>query len=264
MVDASKNFLTTNTSLLERLQDDDLVYGYNYNRIVDALTGNYIGYTYTTHNDTWVNVENVDPNFPGRLYYVIPKNTITILDAVLSFKLLSSRTSNAFTVSGTGFDATGESGHTHNHNHGGHGHSIHVLGASGQVATLVGNGGGAGWGDNSQGSNYDTSQIVNSTTPNNDATASSGHSHNHSHTIDGSSFLGISEGTVAAGVTIQFDGTDQTVALGGPWNSDIVEMSILKYLPQSQGVWHVVNLTSTQLGQMQTHLRLVVLVSSPK
>lgn len=272
MVDLNKNFLTLNTSLLDRLLDDDLVYGYNYNRIVDALNGNYIGVTYIAHNDTWVNTENIDPvnGFNGRLWYVIPSNMVAIQKAFLSIKFLNYRTYSTITFGTTGTDATattpaadatGESGHSHNHNH-----SLLPTGNTAGAGTVA-------WNNGSPGilvvtnlaPNADTSSIQSN------AAGSSGHSHNHthgahshshSHTISGSTIVGIQEDASPSNVTILFDGVDRTVTLGGPFNTDIVELDITSFINQAKSAWHKIEFGGSSRGQLQMHLRLNLLVST--
>lgn len=97
-----------------------------------------------------------------------------------------------------------------------------------------------------------------------DATGESGHNHGstggrsafHVHTIAGSSFLGVTEGAIAAGVTIAIDGVDQTSALGGPWSADVIEVDVRPYLATSTGVYHTIALTPSGLGRIEAHLLL--------
>ena len=269
MVDLNKNFLTSNNNLLERLLDDDQVYGYDYNRIVDALNGNYIGVTYIAHNDTWVNTENIDPvnGFNGRLAYVIPSNMIALQKAFLSIKFFNYRTYSTINFSGTGTDATaatptadatGESGHSHSH-----GHVLAFQGTnSGNVLSLPAvagqifvSGGGNDAGGTVQSNAAGSSGHSHSHTH-------GAHSHSHNHTVTGSTIIGISEDTSPANVTILFDGIDKTSALGGPFNADVVELDITSFINQAKGVWHQLAFGGTQRGQLQMHLRLNLLVST--
>ena len=162
-------------------------------------------------------LDDGDASHPISIDYLVPFAS-TVTKATISWRLRAFRSTANINPSSVGTDATAESGHSHSHNHGGHTHSVHVLGASGQVATLVGNGSGAAWGDNSQVSAYDTSQIVNSTTPATDSTGSSGHTHSHSHSLSGSGAQSVTDGPVSTITNISFDGVDQTSALGGPWS----------------------------------------------
>ena len=201
-------------------------------------------------NDTFANFDNVDATHPLRLKYVFPQNFQRLVTARLSFSLLPYRTYSSFTVSATGGQsATHTHGVDHSHSHA---HTIPI--GAGPFANAVGLAGVAG------------GQLLSSTTGNtgainSDATTSSaptsgGASVDHTHTVSGSSFLGVTEGATAAGVTIQFDGADQTAALGGPWSADIVELDVTKYLPTALGSWHTILLSSTGLGGILSHLRL--------
>lgn len=294
MTDNGPNFLSANISELEYLQDDDVVYGYDYNRIIDALNGNRdglitinsdnssvvvspsgiagtnpaggttfqvsaSGVTTVAHNDTFVNTENVDPNFPGRLNYIIPGNALKVIEARLSFKLLTYRTYNSLALTATG------AGSSHSHSVGAesaaHNHSLFINISDGTATPL--------------GIDANTTPVavtgagVAKRVTFTDDTGDTGHDHGtsgsenaHTHTVSGTSTLGITEGAIASNITLQFDGTDYTATLHGPWNTDVVEMDVLSILPKAIGSWHTINFSTATLGQIQSHLRLTVLVQA--
>ncbi len=226
--------------------------------IANALEGRPADATISIpHNDSLWFADNIDGSHGANLYYLIPTNAQRVVSARLSMKMLPYRTYSNFSVTGTSSDATGESGHSHSHSHGSAAHthtvpvadnvtqSVLVSFATGAFSAPMGTG--------------NATTPTNSTTPGNtggDPTGSSGHSHNHSHTVSGSSFLGVSEGVTATGVTISFDGVDKTVALGGPFNVDQVEINVRPYLATKQGVWHLIAMQPSGLGRINAHLRL--------
>jgi hypothetical protein len=200
-------------------------------------------------NDTFPFAENVDPTHPGRLYYVLPSNSQRVVSAKLSFWPLTYRTYNNFSATTTGGQSV-----THTHGSASHAHTIPI--DAGPFANAVG--------QNAAGGNLSdgfgpTTAPVNATTPG----ATGGASIDHSHLISVTSTLGITEGAVAAGMTVLFDGVDRTAVLGGPWSGDVIEMDVTKYVQDvSRGVKHLISLTSTTLGQIQGHLRLSFYSSS--
>lgn len=81
------------------------------------------------------------------------------------------------------------------------------------------------------------------------AVAVPGHTHDvaipsHAHGI----IYGIYTSTAATGVTVKINGTDRTAALGGPFNSDQVNINLASYL--TIGQWNVIELGSSQLGRI--------------
>jgi hypothetical protein len=218
------------------------------------------------HNDTYANQDNVDSTHALNLDYVIPSNAQRLVSARLSIKLRAYRTYNSFSASTTGAGSS----HAHSHNHGSHSHShSHGGGSHGHsLHTIAGSGGNALQTDgtnilNNAGATLDLSQVnantlttnsdATSTTPGTDATGEA----SHTHSISGSSFLGVTEGAVASGVAISFDGVDQTAALAGPFNADVVELDVLQFIANVPGGgWHTISLLPSGLGRIQAYLRL--------
>lgn len=199
------------------------------------------------HNDSWLFEDNVDGpgGFAGNLRYVIADNTQKIVSARLSIHLAPYRTYNSLTLSSTG---TQSAAHTHNFTP-----SV----TTGNVAlthTLRNDNTGIWSLDDG------ASRFVGTT--NFDAGTTGTQNANHTHTVSGSSTLGVTEGAVATGVTISFDGLDQTTALGGPFNADVIELNVRPYIGTTQGVWHTIAMTPSGLGRIEAHLRLGVYVSA--
>jgi len=202
-------------------------------------------------NDNFPYNDNVDNNSPAFIDYVLPKNFQRIVSARLSIRHRAYRTYNSFTAVSTG----AETGHSHSHNHGSHAHTIPI--DAGPFANAVG--------QNAAGGNLadaygPTTAPVNGTTPTTNAAGSSGHT--HPLTLTGA--LGVTEAAapVNPGTTIAFDGVDQTSALGGPWNSDQVEIDITKFLSTAVSIWHTVSLQPNQLVRMVALLRVSYYVDS--
>jgi hypothetical protein len=213
------------------------------------------------HNDSWLFEENVDGpgGFPGNLRYVISSNVQRVVSASLSIHLAAYRTYNSLAFSATG--AGSAHSHSHSHTSAAHTHTIPYSGNGGAFDAVF----------------FDTSTSpapvyvgvpasgqagpTASTTPGSTGTNAATEA-SHTHSISGSSVLGITEGAVASGVSLSFDGVDQTSALGGPFSSDVIELNVLRYLPQTKGVFHVIAMTPTGLGRIEAHLRLGVYVAA--
>ena len=95
-------------------------------------------------NDNFIYRDACDATHPWNADYVMPKNFQRLISAKLSFILRAYRTYSTLTLSSTGTDATGESGHTHSHSHTWH---VNFNGAAGSDMGL----GPAGLGDTIRG-----------------------------------------------------------------------------------------------------------------
>ncbi len=198
----------------------------------DVSLGNVPGFG-SGQVDSYTARDNVDVGFPMRINYLIPSLTQRVTTAKVSWKLMAYRTYSSISLSTTGAGSShghgGESGHSHSHSHSEAAHAHHNTPAvGGPGAFTLSNGSGlqvasgpaGGWNtDNGNGGGTGG-----------DATGSSGHGHSneasHTHSVSGTTTLGIATGTTATGLTIQFDGVDQTAALGGPWSTDVVELDV--------------------------------------
>jgi len=214
--------------------------------------------------------DNVDGagGFPLNLDYFIPINCQSVITGRLSFKRRAYRTYNNVSGvnSGAGTnhthsiatEAIGESGHSHNHSH-----SWHIFSNSGLAGNLVGGSSVVQTGDG-------TGAMDIGTTGN--ANGSSGHTHNHghggvtggeashTHALNLTAILGVTEGTVAAAITIKFDGVDQTANLlpAGPYSTDQVEMDVTKFISTVvDRSWHTISFTPSGLGRIQAVLRIL-------
>jgi|GEM_PF-3459503 len=196
------------------------------------------------HNDSLWYADNIDGTHAANLYYIIPSNTQRIVTAKLSLKLLPYRTYNTSSGASTGI----ESG-DHSHGSAAHGHSQHIVTTGVVTADLVGLAGAIG--DNTVGAAYDIPNI-NSTTPG----STGGQSADHTHPLNITQTLGVTEGATATGVAIAFDGVDQTAALGGPFNADVIELDVRQYFPVSIGAWHLIAMQPSGVGRISAHLRL--------
>lgn len=217
---------------------------------------------FPAQNDILAFPDDSDASFPYRFDFVLPSNFQKMISARLSWKLRNYRTYNTFTVSTTGATtpaadgAGGETGHSHNH-----AHTIPITfqAGIGSADTVFWQGSGNPLQTTGSGPASGNTSAINS-----DATGSSGHNHgththgSHTHTISGSSFLGITEDTppLNPGITVAIDGTDFTAALGGPFQTDVIELDIRPYLPKSTGVFHTLTLQPNQRCRIHGILRL--------
>jgi hypothetical protein len=204
------------------------------------------------HNDSLWYADNIDGTHAANLYYIIPSNVGRIVSAKLSLKMLPYRTYNTLSVSSTGGQSVThshvEAAHSHNH-----AHTIPV--DAGAAVASVAFGVGINLQNNNAGGGGNTAPI------NSDATSTSpgstgGASVDHTHNVSASGILGVTEGATATGVTIAFDGVDQTAKLGGPFNADVVELDVRRFLMVSIGAWHLIAMQPSAVGRINAHLRL--------
>jgi hypothetical protein len=233
-------------------------------RIVNALEGRPGDATLSLpHNDSWLFEDNVDSTHPANLRYVVSSNVTKVVNARLSIKLAPYRTYDNFSATTTSAGTAHLHPHTGTHLHphtGTHPHTIPI--DAGPFVNAVG--------QNAAGGNLadafgPTTAPVNAGAPGNTDAAAPGNTDNesaHTHPISVTSTLGVTEGTTATGVTISFDGVDKTVALGGPFNADQVELNVFPYLITTSSVWHVIAMQPSGLGRIEAHLRLGVYVSA--
>lgn len=215
---------------------------------------------YPAQNDTFAFPDDCDATHPWNCDFPLPSNFQTMLSARLTWKLRAYRTYSTLTLANTGnasVDHTHGMGHTHSHSH-----TWHITGASGlgtadmlalpSPFTAVE-------------SNNSVNQDIGTTT---DATASSaantgGQSQTHVHSVSGTTTLGIQEDTppVAPAITVTIDGTDQTAALGGPFNTDEIELDIRRFVGKAAGALHLVSLQPNQRCRVHGILKLAYTVS---
>ncbi len=190
------------------------------------------------HNDSFPFEDNVDATHAANLRYIISKNVTRVVSARLSIFMAPYRTYNTLSVSATG---TESAGHSH-----GHSHTWAVQDGTGiPTANMV------------FGNSPIAVKNIGGTTGNVPTTTdSTGESATHTHNVSATGVLGVTEGATAAGVTISFDGVDQTAALGGPFNADVIELDVRRFLITTIGVYHTIALQPTGNGRIEAHLRL--------
>jgi hypothetical protein len=208
------------------------------------------------HNDSWLFEDNVDGTHPANLRYVISENVQRVVSARLSIKLGAYRTYSSFSATQTNLETTDHFHATPNH--------PHTMFTSDGINSGVGPNGEF---YHSAGSENLQVQFANtnSATLHTDTSGggtSGGRTAAHLHAISITSTLGVTEGTVATGIRISFDGVDQTVALGGPFNADVIELDVRPYLSLTLNTWHVIAMQPSGLGRIEAHLRLGVFVSA--
>lgn len=197
------------------------------------------------HNDSWIFEDNVDATHAANLRYIISKNVTRVVSARLSIFMAPYRTYNNFSATAT----QGESGHSHSHNHTVTMSLDNATYAQNITTNTVGAIGAAG---NPQPISAGYFSV------NANAAGSSG----HTHLISVTSTLGVTEGATATGVTVAFDGVNQTAALGGPFNADVIELDVRRFIGVTQGVKHTIAMQPSGNGRIEAHLRLGVYVSA--
>lgn len=207
------------------------------------------------HNDTYANQDNVDATHALNLDYVIPSNAQRVVSARLSFKLRPFRSYDVGIPSAT--TAAGP-----------HVHYWHAPGSTAAVTTNqlfataggaleTGPGPGGGTPSVPAGKQTSTEHAVGSAQASIDTAIEAFDANGHTHTVTPSLTYGVFEGATATGVKVLFDGVDQTSALGGPFNADVVELDVLSFIAsQPGGGWHTISLLPTGLGRIQAYLRL--------
>ncbi|MFI4977544.1 MAG: hypothetical protein ACHQC8_02535 [Solirubrobacterales bacterium] len=224
---------------------------------VAALVGGGGGVgLFPAQNDILAFPDDCDATHPYNFDFVLPSNFQKMLSARLSWKLRPYRTFSTLTLSATGAGTAhhhtvgGESGHSHGHTH------------TTKVANAVGAGSVFVPAANTLGANTGADQFVPTSS---DSTGSSGHTHGnsgdenaHTHSVSGTTVLGIAEDAapVNPGITIAIDGTDFTSALGGPFNTDVLELDIRPYLPKAVSTFHTLALQPNQRCRVHGILRL--------
>jgi hypothetical protein len=88
--------------------------------------------------------------------------------------------------------------------------------------------------------------------------STAGQSVTHTHSVAGTTTLAIAEDTapVNPGITVAVDGVDVTAAIGGPFNSDQVEIDVTKVLKTAIKLWHVMSLQPNQRVRITGILRI--------
>lgn len=210
----------------------------------------------SAQDDQYVYPDDADATFPYNFDYVIPSNFQRLVSARLSIKIRPFRSYNQFSSSQTGdtsLTTLGESGHSHSHSHSS---TVTTGAANARIDAFS-----SGW---------ETTAVSGTTvnpSVNTDATGSSGHTHSisaHHHSLSITSTLGVFEDTapVNPGITVSVDGTDVTAKVGGPFNTDQVEVDVTQVLKTGVKLWHTLSLQPNQRVRITGILRLSYYVDS--
>ncbi len=207
----------------------------------------------SAQNDIYPYPDDADATFPYNFDYVIPANFQRLVSAKLSFKIRAYRTYSTFTPGATTGGESVTHTHTsatHNHNHG---HTIPI--GAGPFTNAVGQSAAGGQLQDAFGP---TTAPVNADATNTTPGATGANTVDHTHTMSGTSVLGIAEDVapVNPGITVSVDGTDVTTALGGPFNSDQVEIDVTQVLKTAVKLWHTLSLQPNKRVRISGLLRL--------
>jgi hypothetical protein len=213
----------------------------------------------SAENDNWIYRDACDATHPFNIDYVIPHNFQRIIAAKLTLILRAYRTYSTLTLTSTGGQSAN---HSHNHNHGAHHHEMWsaIGGSPGSIAESLTANSGNTYGVTVAGAfalvenTFDTTPATDSTVAGND----------HTHTVSGTTTLGIAEDVAPTnpGITIAFDGVDRTAALGGPFNANVIELDVTQFLNLAVAVQHTVALQPNQRATITGILRISYAVDS--
>lgn len=187
---------------------------------------------------TWQmgSTDSVDYNYGLELNVYLPSTTVSVLTALLRFKLLKFRAYSKAAASGGG-------------------ETVSISAASSDSAGME-------YYSKYSHTHVETGGTTKPTFPVIDV---SSHKHGipHSHTISSHSHgitYGIYESVLSAtGVTVTINGTDRTAALGGSFTTDQSGLEIKDYLVAGQ--WNTIVLGSTQLGRIDASVFVQALIT---
>lgn len=227
---------------LERLQPLEAVYGYDLNRIIDALNNQRSSSSVSLAGIFVVGFgyQSVDSSFKARCRFLVPTNVTTLSKVTVSFTL------QPYHGGTQGVTSTIT-----------HSHQVAQPAGAGALLTNLGQdttgnlvSSGASITPFSVGKEY-TSGAMTSGAPTGTVTANG-----HSHTI--ATDTALTETGMAQGIHIFVDGTDRTVALGGPWGGgtalDVTALDTSTYI--STTGWHEFQFSSTALGGITVQVQI--------
>lgn len=245
---------------LERMLAYEPVYGFNYNRIVDALTNKRTtgdlgqpGVNMLESYDVCFGYQPVDSTHNARCRFHVHTNVDTLASLMLHFSLQPFHVGNQTTAGGTTSSAGGDHQHL-------------MLQDTG---TFVGTGSILGYelynARDSVGNFLEFTEPV--VGPHGIADRwTFGTSGPHTHSIPSLPLnppSAIYEAGMAQGVHVFVDGVDETTPLGGPFGTgspaDITDLNIAPYVLTSG--WHEIQLSSTSIGGITTQIELIGLVN---
>lgn len=217
----------------------------------------------SAQDDQYVYPDDADATFAYNFDYVIPSNFQRLVAAKLSLKIRPFRSYNQFSATATGGQSNththavgGESGHTHSH-----AHNVPINNSAPAGAAVF-----------YDGVSLNANHVGGGENTTTDATGSSGHNHgntggasaDHTHTVSTSSVLGVFEDAapVNPGITVKVDGVDVTAKIGGPFNTDQVEVDVTQVVATGVKLWHTLSLQPNQRVRITGILRLSYYVDS--
>jgi hypothetical protein len=218
--------------------------------IVDAVGRGLIPGLGAGQNDTFWAGDNCDGTHALNIRYVIPSNCQRIVAARLSFHLTAFRDYDTG-VSGV---TTPAGIHYHTWVTSGSGTLNWTLGMDSGGSPKIGGAALPPPYGYQTGTDVATGSAQNSAFTTIDVAGGG-----HTHTFTPSLTRGVFEGTTATGVTVKFDGSDKTGALGGGsgFTTDQVELDVTQYIQRSPDrLYHTIALTPSGLGRIEAHLRL--------
>jgi hypothetical protein len=213
-------------------------------------------------NDLIPYQDNCDATHPLNIDFPIPSNFQTMLSMRLSLKIRPYRTYSTFSATATGNDTPDHThaGATHQHSSAAHAHPM-AIGAGPSGTNILSLSGGP---LNNSAGPFTDNNTIQSTTPGNTGNPTAGNTgganSQHTHPVTVNSTLGVAESAapVNPGITVKYDGTDITTAIGGPFNADQVEIDIRPAVGPNpaRGVLHVLSLQPNQLSRINGILKL--------
>lgn len=245
---------------LERMPPYDLVYGYQYNRVIDALT-NTRGLDTVAMLDAYdvcFGYQPVDATFKARCRFHVHTNIDTIILISLHFTLQPFHVGNQTTAATTTTAANTAPAAPHFHT---------WVAPAGTVASTMGpNAGGSVVSNSGSPAGFRTATEASdgathfSVSTGIDA-AGAGHSHSiPSLTVNSANLnppTAIYEAGMAQGVHAFIDGVDETTPLGGPWGTgsalDITDLNLTPFITTTG--WHEIQLSSTSIGGITTQVQ---------
>src|SRR5487761_130371 len=210
------------------------------------------------HNDSWIFEDNVDATHAANMRYIISKNVTRVISARLSIFMAAYRTYNNVSGVNSGIESA-----NHSHSSAAHAHNVLSVAGGGPVGAAnyeITDEGGLGFTFNVTAPlGFGGGHLPSSTTT---PGGTSGQSADHTHPLNITAILGVTEGTTATGVTVAFDGVDATAALGGPFAAAVIELDVRRFIGVTQGVKHTIAMQPSGNGRIEAHLRLGVYVAA--
>lgn len=251
---------------LEILKEYDTVLGYEYNRIVDALTNNrpLASVNMAQCYDICFGYQPVDSVFKARCRFHLHTSIDTVITVGLHLTLQPFHVGNQTTASTTTTAANTAPAAPHFHTWVAPAGTVSSsIGPNAGGSVVSGSGSPAGFRTATEASDGSTHFSVSTGI---DA-AGAGHTHAiPSLTVNSANLnppTAIYEAGMAQGVHVFVDGTDVTSTLGGPFGTgtaiDVTDLNISQFV--STTGWHEIQLSSTSIGGITTQIRMSTLLN---